>query len=357
MSAIPPNVVETLFSRLVDSPQLLLQKLDLAQRRALLIELDAERYLKAAFLDDRLIDKTTRGFWTGIDALHRRLEERRPQWPEPKFIFHIGHCGSTLLSRLLAALHGYLPLREPPSLRTLAELERERGSALSAVSPEDLDRLSDLALYLYSRVFGPEPAALVKATSDCNNLIEPALQQRPLSRALLLSVRLETYLATMLRSPASRADVNGFARGRLQDLHRLLGEERWQLYRLSPGRRAAVGWLACLFWFERARRAEPERTLHLDFDDFLADPASALAAIGARWDHPADPAAIERLLAGRIMSSYSKAPEHRYDAAARARELDDARTAVKDEIDDAMSWAEREIRSVPSLEPLAARLR
>src|SRR3546814_20118484 len=50
--------------------------------------------------------------------------------PRPDFIFHIGHVGSTLVSRLLAEVGDALPLREPMLLRALAQVaERKIGRA------------------------------------------------------------------------------------------------------------------------------------------------------------------------------------------------------------------------------------
>ena len=53
-----------------------------------------------------------------------------PPTPDPRFIFHIGHCGSTLLSRALDASLRTLPLREPLTLRRLAAQETERRAEL-----------------------------------------------------------------------------------------------------------------------------------------------------------------------------------------------------------------------------------
>ena len=77
---------------------------------------------QASFLDARIF---TRG-----------QANRTLPWPEVEsaikasqlaegcgFIFHIGHVGSTLLSRLVGAHRGAFSLREPAILRTFAQLK------------------------------------------------------------------------------------------------------------------------------------------------------------------------------------------------------------------------------------------
>ena len=44
---------------------------------------------------------------------------RRDRASDARWIFHIGHVGSTLISRLLGELEGVLSVREPRSLRDL----------------------------------------------------------------------------------------------------------------------------------------------------------------------------------------------------------------------------------------------
>ncbi|MGH6631339.1 MAG: hypothetical protein ACREB3_16555, partial [Burkholderiales bacterium] len=93
----------------------------------------------------------------------------------PMFIFHLGHCGSTLLSRALSASPNVLPVREPLTLRRLAA---DAGSI----------HLLPLAIAAHARVFHPGQVAVIKATSTCNSLIEPLLAADENSRAILMMV-------------------------------------------------------------------------------------------------------------------------------------------------------------------------
>ena len=55
---------------------------------------------------------------------------------DARWIFHIGHVGSTLVSRLLGELAGVLAIREPRLLRDLALTPPEVAQGLRATGPE-----------------------------------------------------------------------------------------------------------------------------------------------------------------------------------------------------------------------------
>ena len=73
------------------------------QRRFVYAALDEFQYIEASFLDHRLnphINKFSSASFAEMDqAFPHSLVEKEPA----AFIFHVGHCGSTLLSRALGA--------------------------------------------------------------------------------------------------------------------------------------------------------------------------------------------------------------------------------------------------------------
>ena len=97
------------------------QKLDLIRGGLLLIHFGEDAYRSSSFLDDRILGPATRGGWVPVErvveAAGQLVDGMRPL----HFIFHTGHVGSTLVSRLLDETGQVLSLREPLPLRTLAE--------------------------------------------------------------------------------------------------------------------------------------------------------------------------------------------------------------------------------------------
>ena len=106
--------------------------------------MDEAAYTHASFLDQRLLTGEDHGEaeWVSWADL-RQAADRLPV--RTNFIFHIGHGGSTLLSRLLGGHDGVFSLREPAVLRPLA---------LSAAPPEREQALG-VWLRLLSEPGGP----------------------------------------------------------------------------------------------------------------------------------------------------------------------------------------------------------
>ena len=105
-----------MLARLSASPDVYPQKIDLNSLMVLLVQFDADAYRRASFLDDRILTPATVGAWAGVDQVSeasRLVRDARPV----HFIFHTGHVGSTLVSRLLDETGIVLSLREPLPLQ------------------------------------------------------------------------------------------------------------------------------------------------------------------------------------------------------------------------------------------------
>jgi hypothetical protein len=310
----------------LQDPQFLPFKLDLAGARVLFVRLDARQRAEAAFLDERALPAAAEGYWLGTDAwLAAPVATAAPRLD---WIFHIGHCGSTLLSRLLQAWPEVAPLREPLPLRTLAALDAGDAQRMRAL----LRRL----VQDWARPLPPATRTVIKATSSCNVLAGNALRLHADSRALWLDVALEPWLATILKSPGSVGDVLAAApeRARL-----LAGDDEGiaeDLRGLPPPRQCAMSWLAERVRCARLRAAMPERCLRVDFDALLARPEVVLSAIAAHLG--LDHARIADALASPWWRRYSKAGEHAYAADDRAADLGLARERCGDAIRDAQAW-------------------
>jgi hypothetical protein len=132
-------------SGLAASPDVYLQKVDLGRDAALLVQLSESAYQTASFLDDRILTSDVKGSWVGLRNLleaAQSIGERKPL----HFIFHTGHVGSTLLSRLLDESGCVLSLREPLPLRTLADARDVLGLPESLLSAPDFDALEQALL-------------------------------------------------------------------------------------------------------------------------------------------------------------------------------------------------------------------
>lgn len=310
-------------------------KIDLARGRVLQIEMDFAAFRAASFLDDRILTSTTRGGWVALQGLPESAATSADSRPL-HFIFHTGHVGSTLVSRLLDETGRVLSLREPLPLRTLAAAQ----DALQGRSPDgaplltqaQLDALIALFLRLWSRGYAATEAVILKATSSTARLAPALLTAAPDSKAIYLNLRAEPYLATLLAGENSPIDLRGHAPERLGRLAAQGLSPLPRLESLSLGELAALSWLAETLTQREVLARYPARVLAIDFDAFLADVPGHLQRIRAHFAVPQDPAFLARAAQSPVLTRYSKAPEHPYDPALRAAVLQDSRRAHRDEI-------------------------
>ncbi len=337
------------------SPDYLLQNLDLVNRRGLVVHINENIYRQASFLDERMFTPHTQGAWFPLELLFEATRELTPP-QAPHYIFHTGHCGSTLISRLLGELPRAFSLREPLTLLALAMMQRELDMPGTALDGDAWRRLLHLSLQLLSRTYRKDDRPLIKLTSGAGNLAEMLLARNRESRAVLLYLPLETWLATMLRAEETRENGRAYAAAWLADFHRLTGRTDIRQGTLNDAQQFSLNWLTELLCFKRTRDAAPGRTRLLDFETFLAAPAEQLEILADFLELDTSRNQAEVLVNGPWMQCYAKIPSQRFDREMRRRELDEARQRLAAEIRAGLTWAESLCRETPVLAPLAVHL-
>lgn len=298
-----------------------------------LVHLDEDAYREASFLDQRLVGQ---GYAQSacdvsvLEAAAARVAVRS------HYIFHTGHVGSTLVSRLVGAHPGFFSLREPALLRALAL----RGPADGALRLE-------AALALLSRTWHPRQRAVVKITSFVSELAASILAAGEDAVAIFMFVDPLSFLCSILAGPNSRAEIRQLGPMRLERLERRLGPGDLRPDPRSEGESIAMSWLCEMTALREAADRFDARVLWVDFDRFLGEPRSGLAAIlGALGPRPAADE-VETLVAGPLMRRYSKAPEYAYDAALRREVLRSAELEHADEIRRGIEWLQKQAERYP----------
>jgi hypothetical protein len=317
----------------------LAQALDPAEGLVRLIAMDRESYRAASFLDDRLLQPTVDSqivSWTLIEqAMTDGLRS------DARWIFHIGHVGSTLVSRMLGEIAGVLSLREPRLLRDLA------------LMPEDIrPRYAAPASRLMSRTFANSETACVKATSFASE-IAPDLVPTG-ERALFMFATPRNYVASILAGENSIAEMRMLAGKRAQ---RLNGRAIY-LPAQNDAQLAAVAWAAEMTSLEAAAEAMPDRAIAwADFDAMLADMAGELARVSHFFGFAAEAHQLRALASGPLMQRYSKAPEHAYSPALRRDIIAETAEQYRREIDGALAMLDSAAEKSPLLERALTRAR
>jgi hypothetical protein len=340
------RVLQGLGPQLTATPDILLHSLDPAHEAGYLVRLTRHHYLEASFLDGRVLDESTPGLWARLDE----IAEHVAALPERcDFIFHVGHVGSTLLSRLLGAAPGVHSLREPMALPLLAQLQSQLPRPESLWSPERFEEVLSLCLKLWSRTYSPNQIPLVKATSWASELAPTLLARPSRPRALMLTASPESWLSGVLASPHSLGDVRTSAPVAMARLHRRLGVEPWRLHSLSTGERAAMVWTAEMLAMDTAARASPDQVMGMDFDRFLADPVESLSRVLTHFGQPTDPQVVEAIVSSPLMSRYAKNPTQSFTATNRRQLQASSRASNAEEIRKGVAWIDTAASRFPAI--------
>ncbi len=305
----------------------------------LLLQLDEPAYRAASFLDERLLGAAQARRTCAPELLAEAAATLRPR---AHFLFHIGHVGSTLMSRLLGEHPEVFALREPGLLRGLAD---------ARLGPRPL-RLHPL-LGLLTRTWDPRQRALIKTTSLVNELAGELLQADPTARALLMFARPAEYLRGILAGANSRRESAALAALRWERLLRRLDDGRGAALggRDPPlpaprgeGEQVAMSWLCEMLTLRQTAKAQGGRMHWVDFDAFLRSPEPVLRRILEVLGLQTTPPQLRALLASPWMQRYSKAPEHAYDAELRRQVLAAADAEHGAEIRRGLDWLQRAAR-------------
>ena len=293
-----------------------------------LVEMNAEDYREASFLDDRMFEQPRTSHvlkWAEVaEAMpaHARTDAR--------WIFHIGHVGSTLLARLLGELEGVLSIREPRSFRDLlffpAEVRAEYIPTIQA---------------LFSRTFAPGQSALVKTTSAVNEIAGELLADG--QAALFLYTKPRSFISGILAGENSRTELAAMADMR----RRRLASRGMDLPAPRGDADAAAGAWACEMTALEA--ADGGKVLWADFDSALDDLDGWLAKMTRHFGVAASDDELRAIANGPLTRRYSKATEHEYSADLRGRLLSEAEERHRSDIDSALAMLAAAAETAPLL--------
>lgn len=290
-----------------------------------LVRLDESGYRSASFLDQRILGSRPAQALCAIATVGQAAAALQPG---AHYLFHIGHVGSTLVSRLIGECEGFFSVREPAMLRAAASDPSHTFGGL------DLRQV----LGLLARTWRPQQRGVIKATSFVGEIAESILDIDRDSQAIFMFTPALAYLRCILGGPNSRIESRMLAPSRLARLRRRLGSEAEPTDPRSEGEWIAMAWLCEMTALRKAASLFGSRILWVDFDAFLSAPAASLERLLQALGAAPGASQVERLIAGPMMRSYSKAPEHAYDAALRRMVLESADREHGAEISRGMQW-------------------
>ena len=312
----------------------LAQALDPAAGLVRLIAMDRDSYRAASFLDDRMLQQPVDAQivpWPDVEAAASGEMRSDARW-----IFHIGHVGSTLVSRLLGEISGVLGIREPRLLRDLAMSPPAVRERYIAVTPS-----------LMSRAFADDEVACVKATSWVSEIASELVP--PGERALFMFATPRNYIASILAGENSVKELRMLAVTRVQRLSArvsAIGPAH------SDAELAGVAWACEMTALETASDAMTDRhILWADFDRMLGDMPAALRSAADHFGFAADDSELNEIASGPLMSRYSKGLEYQYSPELRRELIEEQERLQGPHIESALAM----LRSAAEKSPQLAR--
>ncbi|HEX8936775.1 MAG TPA: hypothetical protein VF776_00770 [Sphingomicrobium sp.] len=316
----------------------LAQALDPSAGKVRLVAMNRDSYRAASFLDDRLMQSQVDAHilpWRQVEDAIAVAMRRDARW-----IFHIGHVGSTLVSRLLGEIDNVLAVREPRILRDLAMSPPEIRQSYLARIPQ-----------LMSRTFSAGQVACIKATSLVSE-IAPELVPSG-ERALFLYATPANYIGSILAGENSVKELRMLAPIRAQRLERrVTGFDR----AANDADLAAFAWACEMSALEAAATRMSDRKIEwLDFDRALDDMEAALQRLALSFGFVFDSVRIQAIARGPLMTRYSKDTSYDYSPQLRRDLIDEARMLDRQNIAGALDKLRRAAEKSPVLARALAR--
>ncbi len=280
---------------------------------AIFMPMDRAAYGRSIFLDGRISPAGEGEMRVPLGMLGKPPAALPTHW-----IFHVAHCGSTLLARALDQPATNLVLREPLSLRQCA------------IMP-DAGRLA-LATAMASKRYVADQPTIVKANVPVNFLLPALAGAAPRARAIFLHLGLRDYLLAILRSDNHRE----WLRRVTAQLARYIGD----LGSLSDAERGAALWTAQTRAFASALASMPHAR-SLDAELFFAEPRAVLAAAVRLFGVEMSSAEIDDRIDGPLFATYSKNPEQAFDNDARIVRRKTLEASLIGELAQAEAWVGR----------------
>lgn len=293
--------------------------------QAVFRSMDRDAYRRSIFLDNRIAAAGPGAMRIPIAPLVEHVH-RDVRAPGIGWIFHVAHCGSTLLARGLDG-EGGLVLREPLPLRQLAV---EAANAFpGADAPAGWRDGLRLSCAMMRRRYEPDTPVLVKANVPVNFILPEIMTLEPGAKGVLLHFGWRDYLAAILRSPEHRA----WLRSVTGELAPAIEAETGPIAELDDAELAAALWLAQMRIYARAL-VQWDGLRSLDAERLFAAPRDIIAAAAEHIGiDPADDGALAALA-----GSYSKGQGLAFDNRARLARREANRAALDGEIERAAGW-------------------
>ena len=329
---------------------LFVQDINWPEGWARVIESDREFFRNTVFLDERVLLEGAKGVKMHLKELNGLVKQ---QWDGKflpcHFIFHLGHAGSTLISRMLDEIPDVFGMREPIIIRPIAIARNLSAAGKIETSEEKIHQDLQVLYLLLTRRFSPDEIMIMKTTSICANLSHDLIGFNNDNKGLVLSVSAEVNLANQMDKEQPK-DIEAFSLHRLFALQKREPGIEMDLKTMSRAELIALNWMGeVVELYDLVTGPMKDRILSVDFDKFLNNKAAYVEKILKHFSLPGDAATVKRLTNSRVFDAYAKKPDFKYTAENRAGILTESRMLNHRKIKEGLALVEGLAKKFPSL--------
>lgn len=309
------------------------------------VTMDRDTYHASISCDRRIVTRQPGETRVNCSALSQQCRLPDGQPPGISYIFHIAHCGSTLLARALDIRDSNIAYREPLILRQLGV--ESGGRHYGSQPPGQWSQRTDLATTLLGRSYNPDEPIIVKANVPVNFMIPALLDREHQPRAIFLYLGLEHYLLAVLRTASHHQWLINVA----GELNRGISQVTGVNQRLTLPQLAACMWLAQIRLFSEMLDKYPG-LVSLDGEDFFSRPQFVLDRTFEYLGQTHTASTAQDIVNSGLFSRYSKIPDRAFNNETRLAMRDALKSKIGAELRAAREWVKQHTDACPIPERL-----
>lgn len=305
-------------------------------------KVNAEEFRASSFMDKRLNLQATDRVLVDIAEARAVREQYLRSHPGRmlNYLFHTAFCGSTLLAKCLDRPRHCITFREPQVLMQLANLKRSRQAVPAPAV--NFPELLELVLFFLACSANDGENVVFKPMNSANNLLDDILASPGTGGVVLLYSDLENFLLAILRGGEVR---RGFARRLFQlvrsDTPQFANLPLSEVAALTDLQMAVLVWQVHMEQYRAALARHPRMDVKtLDCKTFYSEPEETLVRLGQQFGCALDRQAAKTITQGPLFRTHSKDSHLAYDAAQRATQDDELRTAHQEDLRALLAWSE-----------------
>ncbi|UCC15064.1 MAG: hypothetical protein JSW21_03700 [Gammaproteobacteria bacterium] len=310
--------------------------LEFGSRHLDLVPMTADSYRRSIFTDrGRIVGAARTGWRLDTAEVLAEFEHSGGRQYPVCYVFHIAHCGSTLLARALDIPERTLVIREPFVLRQLGGAAASEGD--DKPNPSFWHRCLRLTAGLLGRRYAAEQPVIVKANVPVNFIIDELMALHEGSTGILLYAGVDDYVPAVLKTPRHRRWVRNVTGELAGGIHATQGLGDVRIDKLSDAQAAACLWLAQMRRFEYSL-AHRESLRSLDCEELFSRPREVLSAALEFSSARVGQARVAEIASGDLFSRHAKDPSRPYDRDRRLRDMQRLSKQMAGEIEEARAW-------------------